>query len=350
MGQSDKGKIFPYVQFETEVIGFQGILVRIDQARTTRHGVSPLDGVIKPLVETGQGDLLATAGIELITQVEVVDVTGFQIDVTLYVRSQIEVVIDRGRDLTELLPIDRLTIGETQLVLLVEGIGGVDRGEEIVIAIELALVTLDVVSCIRDQLHLVILVAHTGIETQLPERKGGSYITSTQRIATTVTVAHRLYLQEVQLIRTEIIRVGEQLRHVHLSEPCRHLVVADIPVVDELAGAVGTRAIFAVSTHLQSRRECAKLKIVAVAHIGGDDVLIQLGELTVDLVTGGEHHRTLLQGIINGVATAVGHPAVSIGVAGAPGQFVVRTAMLTGQLSVIGRTAAVVILRTDLVI
>ena len=197
------------------------------------------------------------------------------------------------------------------------------------IAIELALVTLDVVSGIRDQLHLVILVAHTGIETQLPERKCGGYVAGTQCIAAAIAVAHRLYLQEVQLVRTKIIRVGEQLRHVHLSEPCRHLVVADIPVVDELAGAVGTRAIFAVSTHLQSRRECAKLKIVAVAHIGGDDVLIQLGELTVDLVTGGEHHRALLQGIVDGVATAVGHPSIGIGVAGAPCYLVIRAAMLT---------------------
>ena len=89
---------------------------------------------------------------------------------------------------------------------------------------------------------------------------------------------------------------------------------------------------------------------MAVAHIGGDDVLIQLGELTVDLVAGGEHHRALLQGIVDGVATAVGHPAVGVGVAGAPCYLVVRAAVLTGQLSVIGRTAAVVILRTDLVI
>ena len=94
-------------------------------------------------------------------------------------RSQVEVVIDRGRYLAKLLSVDRLTIGETQLVLLVEGISRVDRREEIVIAIELALVALYVVAGVGDQLHLVILEAHTGIEAQLSERQCRSYITGT---------------------------------------------------------------------------------------------------------------------------------------------------------------------------
>ena len=49
-------------------------------------------------------------------------------------------------------------------MLLVEGIGRVDRGEEIVVAVELALVTLNVISGVRDQLHLVVLETHTGID------------------------------------------------------------------------------------------------------------------------------------------------------------------------------------------
>ena len=126
--------------------------------------------------------------------------------------------------------------------------------------------------------------------------------------------------------------------------------MADIPIIDELTGAVGTRAILAVSTYMQGRCESAKLKVMPVAHVGRDNMLIQLGELAIDLVSGSQHHCALFQGIVDGVATAVGHPTVGIGVAGTPSYLVVRAGMLAGQLSVVSRAAAVVILCADLVI
>ena len=73
-------------------------------------------------------------------------------------------------------------------------------------------------------------------------------------------------------------------------------------------------------------------------------MLVKFRELTVDLIAGREHHRPLLQGIVDGIAAAVGHPAVGITVTGAPLDVVtLAERVFARELGIIGESATVVV-------
>ena len=74
VGQTDKGEVFADIEFHTEVVGTLCILVGVDKTRSSGHGIGPFDGVLKTLVESCQRNLLSLRGIELISQVYVVDI------------------------------------------------------------------------------------------------------------------------------------------------------------------------------------------------------------------------------------------------------------------------------------
>lgn len=78
-----------------------------------------------------KGYHLAAAGIPLIAHVEVVDIAVLQVEVALYITGQVKVVVDRRRYLAELRAVDTAAIAQSDLVLLIELIGSVGRGEEV---------------------------------------------------------------------------------------------------------------------------------------------------------------------------------------------------------------------------
>ena len=80
----------------------------------------------------------------------------------------------------------------------------------------------------------------------------GSEISSAERVASLVVVAHTLFFYEVKLVWSEILRVGEQFCHVHLPESVGQSVVFHIPVVDKLSGVVFPRSVFAISAQRES--------------------------------------------------------------------------------------------------
>ena len=59
VAQAHEGKVLAYVQLEAEAVSALGVLVGVDELRPAGHGVSPLNGVAKVLVEAGQCDLVA---------------------------------------------------------------------------------------------------------------------------------------------------------------------------------------------------------------------------------------------------------------------------------------------------
>ena len=81
-----------------------------------------------------------------------------------------------------------------------------------------------------------------------------------------------------------------------------------------------------------------------ITHLCRNNLFVQFRELAIDFVTCSKHHSPPLQRIIDGIATTVRHPAISIGVAGTPVDLILLAGMFTCQLTIVGRTAAVIIL------
>ena len=261
-------------------------------------------------------------------------------------RGEVEIVVNRGRYLAELRTVDRLAVGEAQLLQAVDVERRVERREDVVAAVETALPALDIVARVRDQLHAVVLVAYAGINIPPPERHDGRDVARTEKVVALVVVAHALLFDEIQLVVAEILLVRQQLRHVHRAEVGGQVVLFHVPAVDKLARRVFAAAVFAVGSHLQVH----ETEGVAVADINRCDVLAEFRELTVDLVAGSEHHRATLKSVVDGVAPAVGHQPVGKRVAAAPFYLVVVEGVLACQLRVGGQTAAVVVFCTRLVV
>ena len=126
VSQSYEGEVFAYVEFQSDVVGTLGVFIRVDEACSSCHGVGPLYGAVESLVEGGQRDLFAARRIELIAEVDVMDVARLEVNISLHVGGEVEVVIDRRRHLAELWPVDRLSVREPYLVALVNNVSGVE--------------------------------------------------------------------------------------------------------------------------------------------------------------------------------------------------------------------------------
>ena len=80
-------------------------------------------------------------------------------------------------------------------------------------------------------------------------------------------------------------------------------------------------------------------------------MFVEFCELTVYLIAGSKHHSALFQGVVDGIAAAVWHAAVSVRVACAPLHVIgVVEGVLSCQLRVVGRAAAIVVFCTNLVV
>ena len=81
-----------------------------------------------------------------------------------------------------------------------------------------------------------------------------------------------------------------------------------------------------------------------VAHVGRDDVLVELGPLARDVVAVAQLVDVRFERVVDHVAAAVGDVAVGVAVAAAPLYLVVAQGVLARDLSVVGCAAAVVVL------
>ena len=153
-------------------------------------------------------------------------------------RGEVEIIEDRGRQLTELGPVDRLAVGEAQLVALMNLPGGVDRGEEVTVAVVSALRALHIVAAVGDEFHLVELKAHSGIHLHPSHRQQGRKEPCAQGVASLVVVAHAELFKQSETVVAEIVGIGEQFGHVHLAESVGQRVLLHVPVVNELSGGI----------------------------------------------------------------------------------------------------------------
>ncbi len=135
-----------------------------------------------------------------------------------------------------------------------------------------------------------------------------------------------------------------------MTESRGQSVVAQVPVVYEVAGVVVARAILSIHSRVQVRFEVAELKVVFLVHTERDDVLIESGPLAADVVACAEGVDSVFQSIVHEVAATVRQQTVGVSIAHAPVKIVVGEGVLAGELAVVCGAAAVVILRAALVV
>ena len=133
-----------------------------------------------------------------------------------------------------------------------------------------------------------------------------------------------------------------------MAEVGWHLVVGNIPVVDEVASLVLARAIFPVGTHLQVWLEVAKLEVMLVVNTKRENVFVELGPLAGYVVAGAQGINARFESIVDEVSTTVRQMTVGIRIPDAPIKGVASEGVLAGKLTVICSSTAVVILCASL--
>ncbi len=133
-----------------------------------------------------------------------------------------------------------------------------------------------------------------------------------------------------------------------MAEVGWHVVVRNIPVVDEVASLVLAGAIFPVGTHLQVWLEVAKLEVMLVIDAKRENVLVELSPLARYVVAGAQGVNARFESIVDEVSTTVRQMTVGIRIPDAPIKGVASEGVLAGKLTVICSSTAVVILCASL--
>jgi hypothetical protein len=231
---------------------------------------APTEPKVRPLISWSfwKGYHLAAAGIPLIAHVEVVDIAVLQVEVALYITGQVKVVVDRRRYLAELRAVDTAAIAQSDLVLLIELIGSVGRGEEVAVTIVVALVARLVGLGVGDELNPVVFKADTGMDIQFAKGESSADIPSSQSVVSAVVVDLVDILEQVELVGAEVADIAQQRRHVHGAETSGQAIVLGIVPVHEVAGGVLAGAVLAVGTRLHLWLPVTEGKLMLVIDIG----------------------------------------------------------------------------------
>lgn len=203
------------------------------------------------LVEGGERYHLAAAGIPFVSQVDVVDITVLEVVVALHVGGEVEVVIDRRRDLTELGPVDTPSIAEACLVAVVDVPGHVGRREEVTVTVEMAFVAHLGSPGVGNKLHLVVLIAQAGMHVEWSHRQRGHGVGCPEEVVSAVVVDLVDILQQVELVGSAVGRIAEQRGHVHATEARGQLVSGGVVPIEEVAGVVRAGAVLSVDAGLE---------------------------------------------------------------------------------------------------
>ena len=237
------------------------------------------------LVEEPHTHHLAPGGIELVAEIEVVDLTGFQIFVTADFVEEVEVVVDGRRHLAKLGPVERTAVGEPQQVLLVEVVGGVDRGQQ---------VEVDVVATgqqglrgrhrlVAGEAQSVILEAQPGVDVELAQRQLDGSVAGTVEVGGFVGVGLLGDFVDVDLVGTQPgIAHHLFVRQVEVLLTLGHGEV--VIAVDKLAGGVAAGAVFAHQAALDGRADGTQIDRALVIDTPREEVVAERLEVARDLL------------------------------------------------------------------
>ena len=183
-------------------------------------------------------------------------------------------------------------------------------------------------------------------EIERTDGEARGYIGGGNQMVAVVMIAQMGIVDKVEALVAVVGGLHELVGHVHIAEiGGQETGTASVPSVDKTAGAIGTRAVFAIKT-----RE--EFDIVAAAQLqahiasGRKDVLIEASELAADIVARGQSDAVGIKGVVEGVAAAVGQEAVGVGVACIPVPTTAVENVFTRELGVVGRARTIIVFGT----
>ncbi len=178
----------------------------------------------------------------------------------------------------------------------------------------------------------------------------GHGIGGTEQVVAAVVVDLVDILQQVELVGTKVGGVAEQGRHAHAAEAVGQVVVRVVPV-EEVAGVIRAGAILAVDTRLERGLPLSEGEAVAVVGLQGEDMLVERGPLSRNVVFVEPHILVALLRVfvVKDILAAVGQPAVGIGVAGTPVKGLRTNGVAAGELCGVGGAAAVIVFGRPLI-
>ena len=107
--------------------------------------------------------MFAIVGIPFVTQVYILYIGCFQTGVTHYVTAEVEVVVNGSGKFAKFRTIHGFAVSQAELLLLVQLVCGIQRGEEVVIIVESTAFALLVLPGIHDEFLAVVLITYSGI-------------------------------------------------------------------------------------------------------------------------------------------------------------------------------------------
>ena len=165
-----------------------------------------------------------------------------------------------------------------------------------------------------------------------------------------VVVAHVLFFEQIKFVGSEVVVVAKKPGDVHVFKSLRHVVVGGVPVVDKRTGSIFAGAVFAITAKLDCGAPPSDVQDVFVVGRNRHYVFVQTSPLAVYVIGGSELDVIGRQLVVEAVSTSVRHVTVSIGVACTPVKTVCPQCVCASQLTVVGRTTAVVIFRRVFVV
>lgn len=349
-----EGEVLAEVEFQAVGVSAVGILITVGKVCASGNGVGPLDRAAEVLVESSEGDDFAAvaAGVELVAEVGVLHMACREVDIALHIGGEVEIVIDRGGNLTELGAIDGHTIGRAELVQVGDTPGDVGRGESIGSAVVGGAGRILAVAGVADKAHVVVFVTHTEIDIDGSERHIERRIGRQEGVVAGVVVAPFDLFEEIETVGGIVVFDHKLRGYVESAEVGREGVGGLVPVVVEHACRIVACAVFTIDTDAELGMEPTCVEGLRVVESEGGDMLVEVGVFAGYIVGGRELENPRLEGIVDEVAAPVGLVAIGVGIAGVPAEtdVVVLKQVGTSELGGIGGTALVVVFRLLLLV
>lgn len=281
-------QIFAEVEFQAVGVGAVGVLVTIGEVGAAGNGVCPLDRAAEMLVESGDRDDLASvaARVELVAEVGVLHVAGSEVDISLHVGGEVEIVVNRRGHFAELGAIDGHTIGRAELVQVGDTPGDVGRGKSIGSAVAGGAGRILAVAGVADKAHVVVFVTHTEIDIDGSERHIERRIGRQEGVVAGVVVAPFDLFEEIETVGGIVVFDHELRGYVESAEVGREGVGGLVPIVVECACRIVACAVFTIDTDAELGVEPTCVEGLRVVESEGGDMLVEVGVFAGYIVGG----------------------------------------------------------------
>ena len=242
---ADERKAFPEIDLDAVVAGRAGVLER-KLVGAAGIDIVPFDRILEMLVEDGDRNRFAGGRIEFVAQVDVLHDGLPEVRIAGNRAEHVEIVVSRRRQLAELLPVDAHAVCQPDEHPGRQVIRGVERRQRVVVSVGVRPGPEIGFRRIAFERRAVAFETDAGVDVEAPERHvqrrvGGQHVAVGRVVVRVVR-----FVLNVQLVGCAQIFRCEDLLGGQRAETGGQLVLIGIPLVEEVAGSVAARFVFAV--------------------------------------------------------------------------------------------------------